>query len=240
MNTGEHDTRHGGTDRCIARRTTHRKPTVALERYPAMNDDGVLKTLERWSSTLYLVAGGLLVGNALLLGYEAFVGSAAPEDVLGPPGFLVGFLGLFGLYAALAVRTPKLARAAAVVAVVAAGGWAVITPFSVGGELGSLAGEQLPMAVVVVAWVATILAYSLFGAASLRSGVHSRTVGLLLFSPAVLIVTLIVGAGVFGGSAVAPFLVGSGQALAHLAIGYALRTEDPPAATTESRADSTA
>lgn len=205
-----------------------------------MTDDGVLKTLERWSSTLYLVAGGILVGNALLLGYEAFVGSAAPEDVFGPPGFFIGFLGLFGLYAALADRTPKLARVAVVVAAVAAAGWAAITPFSVGGELGILSAQQLPMAVVVAAWVGTILAYGLFGAASLRTGVHSRTVGLLLFAPAVLIVTLIVGAGALGVSAVAPFLVGSGQALAHLAIGYALRTENTSTATAESRADPTA
>lgn len=205
-----------------------------------MTRNGPFRSLERWSATLYLVAGGFLVVNAALLGYEAFAAAAAPEDVFGPPGFLVGFLGLLGLYAALVDRTPKLARVAVVVALVAAAGWAVITPFSVGGELGVLSGEQLPMAVVVVAWSTTVLAYVLFGAASLRTGVHSRTVGLLLLAPAVLMVALLVGAGVLGENPTAPFLIATGQALAHLALGFALRSENAPADGAERRADATA
>lgn len=72
------------------------------------------------------------------------------------------------------------------------------------------------------------LGYTLFGVASLRAGVHSRTVGILLIAvPTVLAVMIVTVATGYAGTEGATVL-GSVQALLHLAIGYILRTEGIP------------
>lgn len=187
------------------------------------------------TSVLFFVAGGLFVLFAASHGVEAFMNRAAPKDVFGPAGFAFAFVGMLGMYPTLADRSPWLSLAGAVFAslgVIAAsvtavwhvGLWVVpaVTPAYVSVFAGGMVLGQF-------------LGYTPFGIASLRAGAHSRTVGLLLVAVptvlAVMIATVAMGYAT-SGSAV---ILGSAQALIHLAIGVTLRTVpfDPLAHTRE-------
>lgn len=191
-----------------------------------------LEPLEDRSATLFLVAGGLLVVFAVLLGVEAVTGGSAPEDVFGPPGFAIAALGLLGLYPALAERSRWLAGIGAVAAAIASVGWAVLTVLSIL-ELVGVSGMATPEETVfgAVALGATglgmLLGYPLIAIATLRSDDHPRTLGLLLLAPPVIFVSVFaVLAPILGeGGAWGPFIAASAQAAAHLAIGFRLRGE---------------
>lgn len=183
--------------------------------------------LERWGPSAFIVAGVLFVGHAVVRGIEAFTASVPPADVFGPPAYVVALVGLFGLYPVLADRTPKLARIATVVAAIPALGWLVIAAWSVGEVVAIFPPQSdiLPGVFFIVIILSTLLTYVLFGVASLRAEVHSQTVGVLLLAPAGMLVLLIAGVSVLEGSAaVGGFVIGSGQALIHLACGFFLRT----------------
>lgn len=182
------------------------------------------RSLERWSPTLFLVGGGLVVGHAAVRGIVAFTPMAPPPDVFGPVGYLLALAGMLGLYPALVDRTPTLARAAVVVAVVPFVGWVAISIATLAGAVGVLG---TPPAVLfgplfLVHMLTLILTYLLFGVASLRAGFHPRTVGLLLLAPPVLLVSIMVGATVLGDSTIGAFVIGSLQAVVHLSIGGVL------------------
>lgn len=182
-------------------------------------------SLGRWSPTLFLAGGGLVVGHAAVNGVEAFTGATPPPDVFGPAGYLLAVGGLLGLAPALADRTPRLARVAAAVALVPLIGWLAILATA----LGELAGVAPPVSAILSGGVLAthlatlLLAYVLFGAAWLRAEVHPRSVGLLLLAPPVLWVAMLAGAAVVGADAVGPFFVGAAQALVHVGIGATLR-----------------
>lgn len=190
----------------------------------------VRESVEQWSPTLFLAAGALVVGHATILGVQAFTEMATPPDVFAPLGHLVALVGLFGLYPALADRTPTLARVAAVVAAVPAAGWLVIA----GAQVGELAGVLspptgvLPGVVFTVVIVSTVLTYLLFGVAGLRAGGRSRIVARRLLVPAGLFGGLITGIAVAGASALIGFLFTGGLVVAYLAIGRCLRVEAAP------------
>lgn len=190
------------------------------------------EALDRWSPTLFLVGGGLVVGHAAVRGIEAFTATAPPPDVFGPPGYLLALLGMLGLYPALVERTPRVARLAAVVALVPLVGWVGLSAVSFAAAAG-VSAVQSPegLEVLFVAHiVGVVLTYVLFGLASLRAGVHSRPIGLLLLMPPVLISGMMAGAAVIGYSAFGAFVIGGTQALVHLTIGDVLRrdpTESP-------------
>jgi hypothetical protein len=198
------------------------------------------------SAILFLVAGGLLVVFATNTAARAFADAGVPaiHSVFGPAGFFVGTLGLFGLYPSLADRRSGLARVAGVVTAIPLVGWFAIAAVGVGSTAGVLpdASVVLPGIAFVVVFLTTILAYLLFGATSLRAGVHSRTVSVLLLAPAGVFLVLIVGvqSPAIPATATTEFVVDSGHALVHLAIGVALRTEGTPADRVDSAADTTA
>lgn len=189
---------------------------------------GISRTLERWSPTLFLIGGALVVGHAAVRGIEAFTDLAPPPDVFGPPGYLLALAGLLGLYPALVARTPRLVRVAAGVATVPLAGWAVLTAGTLAEALGLLTlAAVLPGAVYVVHLTILILTYTLFAVATLRAGVHTRGLGLLLLVPPLLMGALLVGAVTMANPVVGAFVIGSGQAAVHLAIGGILRTRAP-------------
>lgn len=181
------------------------------------------------SASLFLVGGGLVVVFASLLGYQAFVdGSAGFHDgiasLFGPGGFALGFVGLLGLYPTLADKAPRLAGAGAVFATLGAVGGAV----NAVGHVGTLAGMDAPAWVgpfALLILLGMVPGYLSFAAAVLRTDGQSRTLGLLLCMPAVLFVVMIVGGIVTGGTATGAAVLASGQALAHVAIGYTLHTD---------------
>jgi hypothetical protein len=185
------------------------------------------KAFEHWRSRLFLAAAVLFAGHAAVRGIEAFTTMPTPVDAFGPTGYVVAILGLFGLYPALATRTPRIARVAAGIAAVTAPAWALISGWNFG-EAGGLLPPQtdvLPGAFFFVVIVATLLLYLLFGVASLRADSHTRTVSVLLMVPVALLIFLIVGGVLLSvNSAVGGMIIGGGMAIAHGAIGGTLLT----------------
>lgn len=179
--------------------------------------------IETWSPRLFFAGGILVVGHAGMMGVQVFTGMTTPPDLFAPAGHLLVFSGLLGVSLSLGNRVPRLARAGGVCVVLGMVGFTGITI----GNLGKLVGIQPPdwfALFILLATIGMVPGFLAFGIASLRSDVHSRTVGLLLLAPGALFLVLIVEVLIFGASTVGGFIVGSGLALTHLAIGYALRT----------------
>lgn len=202
--------------------------------------EGNMATLEKWSPTLFLVAGAIVVVYSSLYGAEAFLGTyPAAREFIGSVGYIIGFVGLLGLYPALTDRSPKLARAGAAFAVLGIVGFLV----SIVESAGILSGEP-------PAWLATsellfilagmVLAFIAFSVANLRSDAYSRTVSLLLIAPIVVMALnlAVVMAGL--ASPEARFLVSGLWGLSYLAIGVTLRTEAGSTDGAESLADTAA
>lgn len=207
------------------------------------DSSGVLEPLEGKSATLFLVAGGLLLVFAANTAARVFAGAGLPavHSFVGPAGFFVGLLGLFGLYPGLVHRGSVLARLTAVVAAVPLVGWFVIAVFGIGDTVGLLpdASVVLPGAAFILVFMLTMVTYLLAGTVSLRTDVHSLTIGLLLLAPAVPYLMLILAVQVFLPAAWGEFVIDSIHALAHLALGIALWNEGTPAGRTALAPDST-
>jgi hypothetical protein len=198
-----------------------------------MNGDykRLLGLLGRWSPSLFLLAGVLLVGYAALNGVAAFTGEAyvMVEDVVGPAGFVLGFLGLLGLYPELSYQTP--AKLGAVCVSIGVVGFSVITMMG----FAVLAGMEIggvPVLLVLLVAVGMIPGYVSFAIASHSSKTYGETLGILLLLPAVVFTAMLSQPfvysqlGLFRETTMAwsNFGISSGQAVAHLAIGYTLRT----------------
>ncbi len=179
-------------------------------------------TLERWSPTAFLAAGGLLTVYATLNGLAAFTDTAyvMVENIVAPTGFVFGFLGLLGLYPTLSDRCPRLARVAALFVTLGAVGFSVIAVSNIGELVGIGAGGSaawFPVAMGMVA-VGMGLGYLSFGVTSLRAGVHPRLVGLLLVVPSLVFAVMAIGGVTGAATATGAFLISSAQAVIHLSI----------------------
>ena len=190
--------------------------------------DGVLESINERTGALFLVAGGLFVVFAALHGVEAFMNRSAPKDIFGPAGFAFAFLGMIGLYPGLADRSRWLTRVGAVFATIGLITSAINSVWHVGIWVAPAAIPTEFAALPAGMVLGQFLGYLPFGLASLRAGVHSRTVGLLLVAVptvlAMMIATVATGFATSGSAVV----LGSVQALIHLAIGYTLRREGVP------------
>ena len=177
--------------------------------------NATLDALEGKAPAIFLTAGLVMLVFAANTYLKTFTGTSYPivQGVVAPIGFFVGVVGLFGLYSGLPDRTATLSRAAAVVTTVAAVGWIVIIVASAvsQGEPGG------PLAIIpLVTIVSMVLAFTLFGVISLRSGIYSRIVGGLLLVESAMFLLVIAGAP--------GFLIDTGHVLAYLGIGIVLRT----------------
>lgn len=188
------------------------------------------ESLERWSATLFLVAGGLLVVHAGIHVLTAFTSVNYPlhhEVPFGFVGMMLGHVALLGLYPQLIDRSPRLAQAGAVPTVLGAVGWLVIGASSLAESLGVTAPPWLGIAGPFVI-LGVVLGYLVFGVAGLRTDVVSRTTALVLVTPALVMVFNVTVGLATGGSPEGAVVVASGFALAHLGIGVALRAEEFP------------
>ncbi len=192
----------------------------------------MLSSLPRWSATAFLVGGFLMVVDAafvtanivtgtehfLLLG-QAFVGGA----------WTAALIGLLGLYSGLADRSQWLSRAGAVFAVIGVVTFAVMAVTVVLYYVGIPDGEYdaIGMFFIPGVLVGSVLGFVTFSVASLRAGVHSRLLSLLLLVPAILVVTNILRFVVGNESVVITLGIVIGDALTMLAIGYVLTYESP-------------
>lgn len=204
--------------------------------------NGVLEAIEGRTATLFLVAGSLLAVFAALWGVEALTGRTAPQDVFGPGGWVFAFVGLLGLYPSLADRSPWLARVGAVSVTIGAVSAAVTSLWYIGVFAGVFPAE--PPAYIAALAIGILVGgfpgFLSFGAASLRTDIHSRTLGLLLLAPPIILGVMAVTVAVTGGTAAGGFIAGSGQAISHLAIGYILRIENARRNRAKSPADTAA
>jgi len=184
-----------------------------------------LRPLEQWSSALAFAAGVLFLGHAVVRAIEAFSTASPPPDVFGPAGYVAAGLALLGLVPSLSEEAPISSRLAAILSLGIVTGWTLIAGLTFGAAAGLLPPPDtvFPAAVFAVAILSTLLVYLVFGAVSLRTETHSRTLGLLLLAPPGVLVFLLVGGVVLS---VAPeagaVAVGGGLALSHAAIGGTL------------------
>jgi len=197
---------------------------------------GTAEALEGKASALFLVAGGIMVVFAANTYLKTFAGTSYPvvQGVVAPSGFLLGVVGLFGLYPALADRTPGLTRVAAAAALVTTAGWSVIVAMGVGKAAGVLSEPGGPLAIVpLVVIVSMILTFGLFGVTSLHTGVYPWIVGALLLVESAMFLVLLLR--------VAPYLllIDIGHVLAYLGVGVTLRTTGVPSDSAEPAPDST-
>ena len=186
--------------------------------------------LEKQSSSAFLVAGGLFVLFAGFWGAFAFTAmdSEVVQNVVGPAGWTVAFVGLLGLYRRLADENRRLSIAAAVFAVLGFAG-AVITTLgnfvvllnAVDALPEWFAALQLPLLVGIVPGFFT------YAFATHRTDSISRRVSLLLLAPGAIFVLNFIRVATLGSTTPiwAPFMLGAGQALSLLAIGYSLYAE---------------
>jgi len=202
--------------------------------------DGALGLLERRRSTLYLVASAGMVVFAVHTALRTTTGAAYPpvQQFVAPAGFLIGLLGLLGLYRPLSARAPWLTRVALAVAAVSALDWAAIVVAGVletagvipeNGTFGAITG--------VVALFSMVLAYGLFGVASTRTGVYRQAVGGLLLLEAVTFLAMVANSFASLGAPVIVFELG--HLIAYLGLGVILRGEGDPNARAERRTDAT-
>ena len=192
----------------------------------------VWATLERRSPTLFLSAGVLLLGYAGLNGIVAFTDMAytTVEDIIGPAGFVLGFLGLLGLYPELVDRNPTLAKIGAVCVSLGVAAFSMITVQGLA-VLAGLESTSVPGILLLLIAIGMIPGYLVFGVVTRGASVGGRTVGLLLFLPAAVFAAMLsqpfvyAHFGMFSETTMAwsNFGISSSQALAHLAIGYKLR-----------------
>ena len=186
-------------------------------------------TLETWSPTAFLVGGGLFVVFTAILGADAFTGMTlrGVQEAFGAGGWALAFVGLLGLYPSIADDAPWLSRVAAAVLGLGAVG---ATATAIEGFAG-LAGLTGPPPSWFVALNAPIIlgilvGFTAVGVAVLRTGARSRRLAVLILSPAAVFLVNFVRVPVLGAWTPpwAPFVLGAGQALALLSIGYVLWT----------------
>ncbi len=202
-------------------------------------------SLERRSTKLFYTGGALFIIAAAFDVANIVVGVEDLRSGVGQAfiaaGWVAALIGLLGLYPKLADRSRWLVRAGGVFAVIGVVGF-------VGNGVTALVAfvrevppqEAFPASVLVGTLIGVligaILAFVSFSIASLRSDVHSRTIGILLIVPTLFVITNFfilsaIGVPMPRPSEVTLFIV-SGLALTMLAIGHVLRTEAAPSEST--------
>lgn len=143
-----------------------------------------LEYLEHWSSVAFVIAGVFLFGDAALQALERFAAMSTPgvlRGVLMLSGILAAIVGLLGVYPRLAHESRRLARAGVLVTAVACVTFSVVWVWWIVGNLLPTVSEPTPV-INMLAVVTMVLGFLLFGIASLRADVPSRSVGILLLA----------------------------------------------------------
>lgn len=211
-------------------------PTGDYLIHMSISDKAPWESLEKWSASVFLAAGGLLIIHTLIHGLLAYTSVGYPfhhEFPFGIAGMLLGFVALFGLYPQLATQSPKLVSAAAIMAGLGTVGWIIIGVRTLSEAVGVILPEWLAIFGLLIILGVTF-GYLLFGIASLRTTIVSQTTALIILLPVLVMVFNISVALTSGGSREGQIIVAGGFALAHLAIGTALWMEDFPAGRVDS------
>lgn len=148
------------------------------------------RRMERWRALAFVIAGLLLLASPATKALALFVGVSLPTWLVVSlvfPGLLASMVGLLGLYPTLARQVPRLSLAGGVVATIAGSATAVTFGWMLAASVPALGvvATPPPGPVFLSLMVSIALGFALFGVASLRTTVISRSVGLLLLGFAV-------------------------------------------------------
>lgn len=206
----------------------------------------IQSAFEGRSADAFLVAGVLLLASPTHVGLELFLDVPLPSWLVALfvlPGLFATLVGLAGLYPRIADRAPRLGLVGGVITVVAGAILLILLGWVLGNSLltavSGLALGTPPGAVFMLLSVSLTLAFVLFGIASMRFAVPSRSVGFLLLSFALPWVTGLSATAVYGPTFPAwltaviygpiPFVL--------LATGYMLRLNTAPTTREDAVAD---
>ncbi|WP_435064796.1 hypothetical protein [Halobaculum sp. EA56] len=187
-------------------------------------------SLEERSATAFLIAAAMFLVDAALVG-GVIVAAGDRLMLLGQAfvaaGWVAGFVGLLGLYPELADRSRRLARTGLVFVAVGLVVFVVMGVASLVYFTGILSGDLSALVPVLLPGVVigSVLGFLTFGAASLRSGAHSRGVGVLLVVLGLFPVVNILTGAAGVQSMVATLVIVLGLSLVNAAVGYRLRSE---------------
>lgn len=192
----------------------------------------ILKTLDQWSSALFIAAGCSMLFQVFLIGLRRYNIGSFSELWIAPPAIaalVAGIIGLVGLYPRIAGRAQRLARAGAGSAIAAGVILCVAAAWLVGSGLTGGIPQPPPgwfLAVIAAFMIAFILAFILAAAACLRAARSLRAIGYLLLVPVVSWgAILVVGVLTNMNDALKLDLYTNGiVSIAFFAIGYVLRT----------------
>ncbi|WP_255151609.1 hypothetical protein [Halorarius halobius] len=195
--------------------------------------------LETWTDTVFLVAGVSFLGATVFLIINRFLGGIGTAGQVIEAVFYITALmglavGLLGFYPRVNDQSPRLALVGLAFAAITVLGYVGMVVWAVLGvvlEVVSLPGDGLAVVLFVLLLVGSLV----FGGISARSGVPSRSVGILLLGIAATF------GGYMGVFAVVginppdwlPATVGGIFTVLTLAIGYGLRTASRPTGRTE-------
>lgn len=201
-----------------------------------LDSNTLWESLEQRRSTLFLVAGVLLLVPAIGSGVEWITDMSLQGPLLGIPAFLgviLVYAGLLGIYPQLRDHAPRFALAGIVLILVPVVTIVLLLIYAVG-----IGGEPpFADAIFLVIGAGFALGIALFGLGSVQTAVPSKGVGvaLLIFAiPWALIVVL------GGENAVSvDFVIAALQAVSVLAIGYLLRAETTLTTSQKPTSDST-
>jgi hypothetical protein len=209
------------------------------------NDTKLWETLERRRSTAFLIAGLMFAVDAAII--AAVIGPLGEQYIplvqaFIAAGWTAGFVGLLGVFPGLADRSRRLAQAGAVfvgigLLVFVSMGIVSLAYFSntLSGDLDTLVTILFPGIII-----GSVLGFVTFGAATLRTGVHARSVG-VLFVVMGLIPVVNIGRTIAGiQSRTATLAIVVALTLVTLSIGYLLRVEEASSGHAPSSVDSPA
>lgn len=205
--------------------------------------------LEQWSASLFLLGGVMFAVAAALTVVAMVTGDVQSNMVLGEAFIAVGWIaplvGLLGLSPLLADRSPRLVRAGVLFAVIGLVAFGYLTVASLAAFVWGLEITEIPIPIAVFLpgiIAGSLLAFVSFSVACLRSDAQSRAVGALVLVPSGIFVTNFLVLPIVRGPGPNPpevgFVITGLLALAMLAIGYVLRTDDGPTDRAESLSDS--
>ena len=203
------------------------------------SSSGRWESLERMNPTLFLVAAGFFLINAVIVVSGITTGSERMTTLLGETfnaaGWAVALVGLLGLYPGVADRNRWLSRAGAVCATIGVVVFTILSLLSFAFYVRIIEGSIQNLVPLILPGVILggVLSFLLFGVSSLRTGAHSRVIGaLLLVPPLIVVLNIFRGAAGFGSQY---FLLGivSGLFVVMLGIGVRLRSSSSPTHPTE-------
>lgn len=198
------------------------------------------ESIEAWRTRLFFGSAASFAIAGTIKATTATTGIAIPDYLLnlfGQGGFVVAFVGLLALYPRLSEQRPRLAKVGAACAALGAVSFTVaLLALGILLGLNAIAGTTLPVdpvgALFIPGYLGGVLGFVLYGAAGVRTGVPSSTVGGLFLALVLVPLAQVVGFAVFGVST-SPQLIGLGPVdiwvpAVLLVVTYLLRSSPEP------------